>query len=86
MDTSDSSSDEGEDETMKYNFVRYGGNRMKEIKRYSGGRLISKSDNCLHNFGGQFIPAGQYVFPFNFKTMENYPASFCVNSMEFVGS
>lgn len=77
-DTSDSSSD-GEDETIKYKYVRYGGDRIKQITRHSGGKLIAKSVNCLHNFGGQYIPAGQYVFPFSFKTMENYPASFCVN-------
>jgi len=30
----------------------------------------------LHNFGGNFIPSGQYSFPFSFKTGENYPASY----------
>ena len=80
MDTSDSSSDEGEQESMKYSYVQTGG-QLKQINRYKGGRVISKSTNCLHNFGGQFIPAGQYVFPFNFKTMEDYPASFSVSDV-----
>ena len=77
MDTTDSSSDEGEEESMKFSYTRVGDN-IKEIKRYSGGRIITKSDHVLFNFGGNFIPAGQYVFPFSFKTGENYPASFCV--------
>ena len=37
-----------------------------------------KTSNILHNFGGQYIPPGQYVFPFSYKTGENFPASFSV--------
>jgi hypothetical protein len=53
-------------------------NQLKEIKRYSGGRIIAKFQSVLYNFGGSFIPAGQYSFPFSFKTGENYSASFKV--------
>ena len=67
MDSTDSSSDEGEEESMKYSYIRYG-DTIREIKRFSGGRIIAKSNNVLFNFGGNFIPAGQYVFPFSFKT------------------
>lgn len=52
---------------------------LKEIKRHSGGRIIAKFETVLHNFGGNFIPMGQYSFPFSFKTGEHYPASFKVN-------
>lgn len=51
---------------------------LKEIIRYSGERQIARFDQVLFNFGGSFIPAGQYSFPFSFKTGENYPASFAV--------
>ena len=54
-------------------------NQLKEIKRYCGGRIIAKFQTVLHNFGGSFIAAGQYSFPFSFKTGENYPASFKVS-------
>ena len=77
MDSSDSSSDEGEEESMKYNYIKMGG-QVHQIYRYSGGRIVAKFQAVLHNFGGQFIPAGQYSFPFSFKTGEDYPASFCV--------
>ena len=77
MDSTDSSSEEGEEESMKYQYIRVG-DTIKQISRYSGGKIIIKSTNVLHNFGGQYIPAGQYVFPFSFKTGEDYPASFCV--------
>lgn len=76
MDTTDSSSEQGEEEYTKYRYVRHGG-QLKEIMRRTGGRIIVKTDSVLHNFGGQFIPAGQYVFPFSYKTGENFPASFC---------
>jgi hypothetical protein len=67
MDSSDSEDHEHEEESMKYNFVMDRG-QLKEITRYSGGRIISKFSTVLHNFGGNFIPAGQYSFPFSFKT------------------
>ena len=51
---------------------------MKEIKRHSGGRIIAKFSTVLHNFGGNFIPMGQYSFPFSFKTGDMYPASYMV--------
>jgi hypothetical protein len=52
---------------------------MKKVNRRKGGRIIVKTTNVLHNFGGQYIAAGQYVFPFSYKTEENYPATFQVN-------
>ena len=82
MDTTDSSSEQGEEEYTKYRYVRHGG-QLKEIMRRTGGRIIVKTDSVLHNFGGQFIPAGQYVFPFSYKTGENFPASFCVHVFSF---
>ena len=51
---------------------------LKEITRYSGEKKIARFDSVLHNFGGSFIPAGQYSFPFSFKTGESFPASFIV--------
>lgn len=77
MESSDSEeSGREEDEFMRYNYVRRHG-QLKKILRYSGGREISKFSTVLHDFGGNFIPAGQYSFPFSFKTGENYPASYC---------
>ena len=67
MESSDSSDHPGEDESMRYNYVRQG-NQLIEIKRYSGGRIISRFSSVLYNFGGTFIPPGQYSFPFSFKT------------------
>ncbi len=77
MESSDSSDNEGEDESMKFNYVKRG-NNVVEIKRYSGGRIISRFSHVLYNFGGSFIPPGQYSFPFCFKTGADYPASFMV--------
>lgn len=62
---------------MKFNYVRRG-DQIVEIKRYSGGRIIARFENVIYDFGGQFIPPGQYSFPFSFKTGQNYPASFSV--------
>lgn len=62
---------------MKFNYVRRG-DQIVEIKRYSGGRIIARFENVIYDFGGQFIPPGQYSFPFSFKTGQNYPASFRV--------
>lgn len=67
METTDSSSEQGEEEATKYSYARVG-NRVKQFYRKSGGRVIVKTTNVLHNFGGQFIPPGQYVFPFSYKT------------------
>jgi hypothetical protein len=78
MDSSDSSSEEGEEEWMKFNYMRRGG-QVYRVNRYAGGRSIARFETVLHNFGGEYIPAGQYVFPFSFKTGEEYPASFCVS-------
>jgi hypothetical protein len=77
MDSSDSSDHPGDDESMRYNYVKRG-TQIVEIKRYSGGRIISRFSSVLYNFGGSFIPPGQYSFPFSFKTGEDYPASFMV--------
>jgi hypothetical protein len=54
---------------------------LKEIIRLNGERQIARFDQVLHNFGGSFIPAGQYSFPFSFKTGENYPASYIVSNI-----
>lgn len=81
MESSDSSDHPGEDESMRYNYVRQG-NQIIEIKRYSGGRIISRFSSVLYNFGGTFIPPGQYSFPFSFKTAEDYPASFMDKSSD----
>jgi hypothetical protein len=54
---------------------------MKKVERRKGGRIIIKTTNVLHNFGGQYILPGQYVFPFSYKTEESFPATFQVNSM-----
>lgn len=78
MDSSDSEEHEHEEESMKYNYVMDRG-QLKEIKRYSGGRIIAKFSTVLHNFGGNYIPAGQYSFPFSFKTGDHYPASYRVH-------
>jgi hypothetical protein len=67
---------------MKFNYVRRG-DQVVEIKRYSGGRIIARFENVIYDFGGQFIPPGQYSFPFSFKTGQNYPASFRVTSPSF---
>lgn len=66
---------------MRYNYVRRG-DQIIEIKRYSGGRIISRFSSVLHNFGGSFIPPGQYCFPFSFKTGSDYPASFMDKSSD----
>jgi hypothetical protein len=65
---------------MKYSYVKRG-NQIIEIKRYSGGRIISRFSHVLYNFGGSFIPPGQYSFPFSFKTGSDYPASFIVENI-----
>lgn len=67
---------------MRYNYVRRG-DQIIEIKRYSGGRIISRFSSVIHNFGGSFIPPGQYCFPFSFKTGSDYPASFMVPPLLF---
>jgi hypothetical protein len=77
MDSSDSEDHPGEDESAKYKYVM-DGIFLKEVIRYTGQRQIARFDQVLYNFGGNFIPAGQYSFPFSFKTGENYPASFIV--------
>jgi hypothetical protein len=77
MDTTDSSSEQGEEEFTKFKYVRIG-NRVKQIYKRTGGKIIVATNNVLHNFGGQFIPPGQYVFPFSYKTGDNFPASFSV--------
>jgi hypothetical protein len=77
MDTTDSSSEQGEEENSRYNYVEIG-NTMKKVNRRKGGRIIVKTTNILYNFGGKYIPPGQYVFPFSYKTGENFPASFQV--------
>ena len=56
---------------------------LKEITRYTGERSIARFETVLFNFGGSFIPAGQYSFPFSFKTGDNYPASFIVRDHLF---
>lgn len=66
---------------MRYNYVRQG-NQLIEIKRYTGGRIISRFSSVLYNFGGSFIPPGQYSFPFSFKTGQDYPASFMDKSSD----
>jgi hypothetical protein len=76
MDSSDSE-DEYQDESTKYNYVKRGQN-IVEVRRYTGGRIISRFSHILYHFGGTFIPPGQYSFPFRFKTGEDYPASFSV--------
>lgn len=78
MDSSDSQDGEHEEESMKYNYVMDHG-QLKQIQRYCGGRIVAKFSTVLHNFGGSFIPAGQYSFPFSFKTGDFYPASYRVN-------
>lgn len=77
MDSSDSEDHPGEDESSKYRYVM-DGSFLKEIIKYSGERPIARFENVLYNFEGSFIPAGQYAFPFSFKTGENYPASYMV--------
>ena len=67
MESSDSSDHPGEEESMKYKYVKRG-EQIVEITRYVGGRIISRFCHVLHNFGGTFIPPGQYSFPFSFKT------------------
>ena len=77
MDSSDSEDNEHPEESMKFNYVMDRG-QLKEIKRYSGGRIVAKFSTVLHNFGGNYIPIGQYSFPFSFKTGDHYPASYRV--------
>ena len=67
MDSSDSEDHPGEEEWTKYNYVMDGFN-LKEITRYAGERKIARFETVLYSFGGNFIPAGQYSFPFSFKT------------------
>ena len=67
MDSSDSDDNPAEDESMRYNYVKRG-NQIIEIRRYSGGRVHARFSNPIYNFGGSFIPPGQYSFPFRFKT------------------
>jgi hypothetical protein len=80
MDSSDSEDHPGEDESSKYRYVQ-DGSFLKEIIKYSGERQIARFENVLYNFEGSFIPAGQYAFPFSFKTGENYPASYMVSDV-----
>lgn len=77
MDSSDSDEHPGEDDSFKYRYVD-DGVVLREITKYTGERSIARFTHVLHNFGGSFIPAGQYSFPFSFKTGENYPASYMV--------
>jgi hypothetical protein len=67
MDSSDSEDNRGDDECAKYRYVT-DGVILKEITKYEGQRRIARFDSVLYNFGGSFIPAGQYSFPFSFKT------------------
>lgn len=67
MDSSDSEDHPGEDESAKYRYVQ-DGVLLKEIIRHSGEKQISRFENVLYNFEGSLIPAGQYTFPFSFKT------------------
>jgi hypothetical protein len=62
---------------MRYNYIR-NGNQIIEIKRYAGGRIISRLSSVLYKFRETYITPGQYSFPFSFKTGEDYPASFVV--------
>ena len=84
MDSSDSEDHPGEDNFMKYRYYRQG-NMVKEIIKHTGEKSIAKFDNLVYNFGGSFIPAGQYSFPFSFKTGESYPASFIVFNEDNLG-
>lgn len=77
MESSDSEDEMGPDESVRFNYVKRG-NSIYEIKRYTGGRIISRFSHVLYSFGGSTIPPGQYSFPFRFKTGEDYPASFMV--------
>jgi hypothetical protein len=77
MDSSDSEDHPGDDDSSKYRYVQ-DGSFIKEIIKHSGEKQIARFENILYNFGGSFIPAGQYAFPFSFKTGENYPASYMV--------
>jgi hypothetical protein len=77
MDSSDSEDHPGEEEWSRFNYVM-DGVLIKEITRHTGERKIARFDNVIYNFGGSFIPAGQYSFPFSFKTGDNFPASFIV--------
>ena len=79
MDSSDSEEHPGEDDSFKYRYVD-DGVVLREITKYTGERSIARFTHVLFNFGGSFIPAGQYSFPFSFKTGENYPASYMVPS------
>lgn len=81
MDSSDSEDHPGEDESSKYRYVQ-DGQFLKEIIKHSGERHVARFETVLHNFGGSFIPAGQYVFPFAFKTGDNYPASYMDKSIK----
>lgn len=47
--------------------------------------LFYRFSTVLHNFGGSYIPAGQYSFPFSFKTGENYPSTFRVPFVFILG-
>lgn len=42
--------------------------RYVRVHKYYGTRTIAKFKTCLYNFGGDYIPGGQYIFPFSFKT------------------
>ena len=78
MDSSDSEDHPGDDESAKYKYVKRGPQHIYEIIKYEGAKNICRFDHVLYNFGGSFIPAGQYSFPFSFKTGDKYPASFVV--------
>ncbi len=41
MDSSDSEDGEHKEDSMRYNYVMDNG-QLKEIKRYSGGRIVAK--------------------------------------------
>ncbi len=77
MDSSDSEDHPGDDDSFKYRYVQEGG-FLKEITKHTGQRKIANFESILFNFEGQFVPPGQYAFPFSFKTGENYPASYMV--------
>jgi hypothetical protein len=38
--------------------------------------VLADFKSILYNFGGSYIPPGQYSFPFSFKSGENWPASY----------
>jgi len=67
MESSDSEDNPGQDDSFKLRYVQ-DGPVLKEITKYTGEKSIARFQQVLFNFGGSFIPAGQYSFPFSFKT------------------